>query len=163
MGIFKSFWLAIVRAAALMMKSISKTNHNVAENMRATRVFCLQCLLIHEQGTSHHLRTHSHDQSLSHTHIHTLSLTRQWRQAGVWSRKPSGWRKWRSPPSSLPLTLLINITKAYFRNSQHKVTSCPGFNKLSPVRASQDIFDLTVFTHRGWHSRMRSRSRLRFP
>lgn len=88
------------------------------ENLRATRVFCFQCLLIHEQGTLHHLRTHSHDQS----HPHTGSA-RLWRQAGVWSRKPSGWSKWRSPPSSLPLTLLINITKAYLRKAHHKVTS----------------------------------------
>lgn len=100
-------------------------------------VFCLfflQCFLIHEQGTSHHLHTRSHD------HSHTHSLTRQWRHAGVWSRKPSGWRKWRSPPSSLPLTLLINITQAYLRNSHHKVTSCLGFNKLSLVRISEIRF-----------------------
>lgn len=49
------------------------------------------------------------------THIQTNahSLARQWRKAGVWSRKPSGWRKRRSPPSNLPPTLLINITEAH--------------------------------------------------
>lgn len=59
--------------------------------------------MTYEQGTSRHLRTHTHSHHRSHTHTyaHAHSLTRQWRQAGVWSRKPSGWRKWRSPPSSL--------------------------------------------------------------
>lgn len=49
-----------------------------------------------------------------HPNTHTPSHSR-WRQAGVWCRKPSGWRKCSSPPSSLshpPLTLLINITDA---------------------------------------------------
>lgn len=73
----------------------------------------------------------------THIQAHTHSLARQWRQDGVWSRKPSGWRKWRSPPSSLLLTLLINITKAYSGGSHHKVTSCSGFNKFSTVRKSE--------------------------
>lgn len=65
--------------------------------------------------------------------LHTLApsrtrwLARLWRKAGVGNRKLNGWRKWRSPPSSLSLTLLINITKAYLRSAQHKITSCPAF------------------------------------
>lgn len=94
----------------------------------------LQCLLIHEQGTSQPL--HTFTRSVTYTHW----LTRLWRQAGVWSRKPSGWRKWWSPPSSLPLTLLLNITKAYLRKAQHKVRSCRGFNKVLPVRISEIWF-----------------------
>lgn len=110
--------------------------------------FCLPCLQIHKHNTSRHLHTHSHDQP------HTCTLTRQWRQAGVWSRKPSGWRKWRSPPSSLPLTLLINITKAYLGNSHHKVTSCPAFSELSEYLKIDFSFPPPV-----WHRWMRSRQR----
>lgn len=38
--------------------------------------------------------------------------------------------------STLPLTLLINITKPYLRNAHHKVTSYPALKTRSPVRIS---------------------------
>lgn len=65
-------------------------------------------------------RAHVH--TISHIHKPSGSRARDVRPE-FWSRKPSGCSKWRSPPSSLPLTLLINISRADLRRAHHKVTS----------------------------------------
>lgn len=43
---------------------------------------------------------------------------REWCHGGVWRGKPSGWRKWRSPPSSLPPWHLCEILAGLIYSGQ---------------------------------------------